>query len=83
MAEKTEIQYCDSTLNLQMGCDGCELWEPKGVQTCYAGRIIEEYAGHPGFPASFSQPKIFPDRMATALKWRDLTFTDRPTIGMF
>jgi hypothetical protein len=22
---KTPIEWCDSTLNLQMGCDGCEL----------------------------------------------------------
>lgn len=26
MAEQTKIQWADSTFNLSMGCDGCELW---------------------------------------------------------
>ena len=26
MGEQTAIQWADSTLNLSMGCDGCELW---------------------------------------------------------
>ena len=30
MGIKTAIQWCDSTGNLPMGCDGCELWNPKG-----------------------------------------------------
>lgn len=26
MANNTSIQWCDSTVNPIMGCDGCELW---------------------------------------------------------
>lgn len=26
MSQKTKIQWCDSTVNPGMGCDGCELW---------------------------------------------------------
>ena len=26
MSAKTKIQWCDSTANPTMGCDGCELW---------------------------------------------------------
>lgn len=26
MSQKTAIQWCDSTVNPTMGCDGCELW---------------------------------------------------------
>ena len=26
MSIKTKIQWCDSTVNPTMGCDGCELW---------------------------------------------------------
>ena len=26
MSVKTKIQWCDSTVNPTMGCDGCEIW---------------------------------------------------------
>src|SRR5688572_33443058 len=29
--KKTHIQWCDSTVNPVMGCDGCELW-PRNAQ---------------------------------------------------
>lgn len=28
--KQTEIQWCHSTINPVMGCDGCELWSPPG-----------------------------------------------------
>jgi len=79
MAIKTEIEWCDSTLNLQMGCDGCELWNPKaGVKRCYAGRLTERWGGKKGWPVTFEQPAVFPERLQEALRWPDLTGTDRP-----
>ena len=36
MGKDTEIEWCDSTVNPMMGCDGCELWTAKN-KTCYAG----------------------------------------------
>ena len=29
MAEGTKIEWCDDTVNAEMGCDGCELWDAK------------------------------------------------------
>ena len=26
--KNTKIQWCHSTINPRMGCDGCELWKP-------------------------------------------------------
>lgn len=77
MGQQAHISYCDSSLNLQMGCRGCELWNPK-IHTCYAGTMTAQYAGkNAGWPISFDQPKIFPERMETAMKWSDLTGTLR------
>jgi protein gp37 len=79
MAEKTDIEWCDSTLNLEMGCDGCELWNPAaGVRHCYAGTLTERYAGAKGWPESFDKPKLFLQRLDKALKWSDLIGTNRP-----
>ncbi len=80
MGARTGIEWCDSTLNLQMGCDGCELWNEKtGIKKCYAGKLTERYAGFSlGYPEAFTKPKLFTDRLAPALKWADLTGTDRP-----
>lgn len=80
MGIKTDIEWADSTLNLQMGCDGCELWNLKaGVKRCYAGTLHERYGGkNSGFAPSFDQPKLFTERLGPALKWSDLTGTDRP-----
>jgi protein gp37 len=76
MSETTEISYCDSTLNLEMGCGGCELWSDS-VRTCYAGRTTETYAGRKGWPKNFGTPTIFPACMTDAEKWRDLSETER------
>jgi len=79
MSRETNIEWCDSSLNLMMGCDGCELWNPaKGIKHCYAGVLTERYAGvNAGFPKSFDQPKIFRERIYDIAKWHDLTGKDR------
>lgn len=83
MAKETAIEWTDSTLNLQMGCDGCELWNQK-KKICYAGRMIDGeqggrgYAGMKGWPSSFEEPSLHIERLEPALKWKDLTGTARP-----
>ena len=78
MSKDTFIEWCDSTLNLQMGCDGCELWKPKaGNVHCYAGTLTRRYEGERGWPDRFETPKIFPGRLHAALRWPDLTGKDR------
>jgi protein gp37 len=38
MSRRTDIEWCDDSVNPAMGCDGCELWDPKrGIFFCYAG----------------------------------------------
>lgn len=80
MAIDTKIEWADSTCNPTMGCDGCELWNRKaGVLDCYAGTLTDRYGGsNKGFPAKFEEPQIFSGRVEKALKWKDLTGTDRP-----
>ncbi len=73
MSLHTSIHYCDSSLNLMMGCDGCELWDGETVKDCYAGNLIGRHAGQPGWPEAFDKPKLFLDRLDAALKWPDLT----------
>ena len=42
MGERTQIEWADSTLNLEMGCDGCELWNLEAsVKRCYAGTLTQ------------------------------------------
>lgn len=77
MGINTKIEWCDSTVNAQMGCDGCELWTPK-VRRCYAGTMTARYAGNSGWPEAFDKPKIFPQRILDAVKWTDLTGKNRP-----
>lgn len=79
MGIETKIEWCDSSLSIQMGCQGCELWNPsQGEKTCYAGQLTERYGGHKGWPDTFDKPKIFPERLIKAAKWADLRGTDRP-----
>jgi protein gp37 len=79
MGLATDIEWCDSTLNLQMGCDGCELWNSaRGIKRCYAGTLTDRYGGRKGWPKSFGEPKLFVERLAPALRWPDLTGTERP-----
>jgi hypothetical protein len=38
MGTKTAIEWCDSTINPVMGCDGCELWDPeRGIRDLLRG----------------------------------------------
>ena len=73
MSIKTKIQWCDSTANPTMGCDGCELWGPQR-RTCYAGLLHTRFGGvTPGYAPSFAEVTLFPGRMEEAARWSDLT----------
>jgi len=74
MSITTKIQWCDSTCNPTMGCEGCELWNPKtGVKTCYAGVLHVRFGGKvPGYSPKFNQVTFYPGRMAEAAKWKNL-----------
>lgn len=82
MGRTTNIQWCDSTVNPVMGCDGCELWNATGrpgSRACYAGVLHERYAGtNKGYARNFLQPQTFPGRMDAAASWSDLRGTARP-----
>lgn len=79
MALTTKIEWCDSTLNLSMGCDGCELRNAAaGITHCYAGSLTDRYGGRKGYPSRFEEPTLFEDRIEQALRWSDLTGIDRP-----
>lgn len=79
MSKDTNIEWPDSTLNPQMGCNGCELWNPKKkIFKCYAGQLTNRYGGKSkGYPVAFDQPSLFLHRLLDAEKWSDLTGTDR------
>jgi protein gp37 len=79
MSEKTDIQWCDSTVNPIMGCSGCELWEPKkGIRRCYAGVLHERGKGKkPGHAPSFEIVTPFPGRVIKAAALSDLSETNR------
>lgn len=77
MAKETAIQWCDSTVNPTMGCDGCELSMP-GNYICYAGRAHQLRGGQKGYAPTFEEVTLFPSRMAAAAHWSDLTGQDRP-----
>lgn len=79
MGKKTKIEYCDSTINPVMGCTGCELFDRDIKKNhCYAYALCHRMAGQPGWPDDFQQPKIYHHRLPMAIKWPDLTGTDRP-----
>lgn len=80
MAINTAIEWCDSTLNLSMGCDGCELWNRKrDIRHCYAGMLTDRYGPtSSGYPSVFEEPKLYLNRLDAALKWPDLTNVERP-----
>ena len=82
MAKGTKIEWADDTVNAEMGCDGCELWDPKNsVRSCYAGVQTERMLSKgqlKGWPPAFHEPTIFPRRIAEAARWRDLAGTARP-----
>lgn len=84
MGDKTNIEWCDSTVNPSSGCDGCELWN-EVMRTCYAGNLHETRL-YPSFKdtrpelyaPTFSEVRLIPGRMAQAADWRDLRGKDRP-----
>lgn len=79
MSKDTNIQWADGTVNPTMGCDGCELWNPKNkVFKCYAGTLTGRYAGRKGYPPNFETVTKFPGRMEVASRWGDLRGTERP-----
>lgn len=78
MGKNTNIEYCDDSVNFEMGCMGCELWHPDRGGTCYAATATAKYQGNTGFPERFDKPTFFHGRMEKAIRWNDLTGTDRP-----
>lgn len=77
MTQNTAIQWCDSTENPTMGCDGCELWNSQR-QTCYAGGLHRRFgANSTGYAPRFEQVTQFPGRMRRASRWSDLSGRNR------
>jgi protein gp37 len=77
MSKNTNMQWCDSTCNPTMGCDGCELWCSQR-KTCYAGMLHTRFGGtNPGYAPRFEKVKLFPGRMAEAAAWSDLSGKQR------
>jgi hypothetical protein len=74
MSIATKIQWCDSTCNPTMGCEGCELWNPRtGERSCYAGLLHIRYGGvTKGYSPTFEELTYWPGRMAEAARWADL-----------
>jgi protein gp37 len=82
----TKIQWVDSTCNPTMGCEGCELWNPKtGVRKCYAGVLHTRFGGvTKGYSPTFDELTFWPGRMAEAAGWADLagaTRRDKPWLN--
>jgi|SRR5215471_13021551 len=84
MGQNTGIEWADDTVNGQMGCDGCELYNPKtdpATWTCYAETLVTrrlEQGPAKGWPESFNKPELFPLRIQKACHWPDLTGQRRP-----
>ncbi len=77
MSVKTRIQWCDSTVNPTMGCQGCELWGSQR-RTCYAGTLHVRFGGvTSGYAPTFEEVTHFPGRMAEAARWTDLSGRER------
>ena len=73
MSVYTKIQWCDSTVNPTMGCDGCEIWSSQ-IKTCYAGTLHTRFGGvTPGYAPKFAAVTLFPGRMVEAARWSDLS----------
>ena len=79
MSISTKIQWCDSTCNPTMGCEGCELWNGK-ARKCYAGILHLRFGGvTKGYSPKFDQLTYWPGRMAAAARWSNLTGSARET----
>jgi protein gp37 len=79
MSKFTKIQWCDSTLNPTMGCNGCELWGPAVDKVCYAGILHQRFKGKTkGYSPTFDEITLWPGRMANAVAaWSDLSGCQR------
>lgn len=86
MSAKTKIQWCDSTCNPTMGCEGCELWNST-VKKCYAGTLHNRFGGVTvGYAPTFENVTKFPGRTNEAAGWSDLTRTlrgDKPWLNNY
>lgn len=79
--EKTEISWCDSTINPTSGCDGCELWNGRDIRDCYAGNLHERRLAKSLpvlYAPNFQEVRIIPGRMMKAARWSDLRGKERP-----
>ena len=72
MSVDTAIEWCDSSGNPTMGCEGCEIWT-KTSRLCYAGLLHEQRPGHKGYAKKFEEPEMFPERMDKMAGWPDLS----------
>jgi protein gp37 len=84
MSVKTGIQWCDSTVNPTLGCDGCEHWNTSR-RTCYAGistTILGKHRRGWTYPFENVKPALDDEgkaiRMQQAAGWSDLTGLPRP-----
>jgi protein gp37 len=78
---RTEIQWCDSTINPTSGCDGCELKRPGRDGSCYAWPIHERRLARTlpdKYAADFHEVRMIAGRMVQAARWSDLTGRRRP-----
>lgn len=81
MAIKTNISYCDGTVNPVPTCSGCELFHVDlSKNHCFAHRMSRRWGSraNKGWPESFTKYQFFPGRIEKACGWSDLTGTKRP-----
>ena len=68
MSNKSNIQYCDSTINPVMGCDGCELYPPPGVvRNRFAASLKEKYIHLDEESLKFHLKRSFGDKSTTQI----------------
>jgi protein gp37 len=53
--KNTKIQWCHSTVNPVMGCDGCELWPGRGP---LLAEVIQQLSGSGGWPADRCRSQV-------------------------
>lgn len=82
MGQRTNIEWCDDTVNPTSGCDGCELYNPRDPARaiCYAKAIHEQrfalnrsFQRSGNYARSFAEVRMIPGRIAAAARARDLT----------
>lgn len=66
MADKSSIEWTDSTWNPVMGCTPIS----EACDNCYARRMIRRYAGRRGWPESPDAVTLFPERLDWPFRWR-------------